>query len=141
MKKSNRLRATATCLMLGALAGLLIGSFSFAEIREYDATEGSEGIQGRDYHQRLYQRGRCEACHAVAEPTGYPADGSCLDCHRMNGLVAATAPEDEEEKWQNPHDSLHYGREVPCVECHGEHTNKEPLCADCHNFEYPNHQY
>ena len=50
-------------------------------------------------------------------------------------------PGDEEDRWQKPHDNLHYGHDVPCVECHGEHTSKAPLCANCHNFEYAGHEY
>ena len=125
-------------LIAGLLSALVIGSMSFGELRDFN------GLMGRDYHERLHMRGRCEACHESAESaeevSGFPEDGSCLDCHRMERLVAATARELEDEKWQNPHDSLHYGRDVPCVECHGEHSSKEPLCADCHNFDYPNHQ-
>ncbi len=122
---------TATCLVMAVLG---TGTFAYGELKDFD------GIEGREYHARLYEKGRCKACHGADQPAGYPEDGSCLKCHGMEELVAATARESEEESGQNPHDSLHYGQDVPCVECHGEHSSKKPLCADCHNFDYPNHQ-
>lgn len=119
------------------LALLVAGSYAHGELQNYSALD----IDGRDYHDRMYKRERCSSCHGVDEPVGYPEDGACLKCHVLEDIVADTTPEAEEDRWQNPHDSLHYGQDVPCSECHGEHSNKAPLCADCHNFDYPNHQY
>jgi len=136
MNQPNFLSHARTVSLAFLALSALASSLAYGQLRDFD------GMMGRDYHARLHDRGRCTACHedsgeAVA---GYPKDGICLDCHRMEKLVSATMPEAEEDKLQNPHDSLHYGREVPCIECHGEHTRKEPLCADCHNFDFPDHQ-
>lgn len=91
---------------------------------------------GRSHHALLYKKHSCDVCHENAEPTAFPADFVCLDCHDGDELVQATArPEDE--KWQNPHNNMHYGRDVPCMECHGEHQESELLCAGCHSFDYP----
>ncbi len=127
-------RTSRFSVAIVAVAALVAGGYAWGELQDFD------GMKGRSYHARMYERGRCESCHGVKQPSGYPEDGACLKCHETEELVEATARDSEEDKWQNPHNNLHYGTEVPCVECHGEHSNKEPLCADCHNFDYPNHQ-
>ena len=114
----------------GALLALAAGNFAYGELTDFD------GIEGQDHHAHLYKADRCDACHGEAMPTGYPEDGACLKCHKLDKIIAATMPAAEEDSWQNPHNNLHYGKEVPCMECHGEHSVKESLCADCHNFDY-----
>ena len=89
-------------------------------------------IDNKPYHEDL----DCESCHTDPKQT-FPADFVCLDCHDSDEVVAATE-RPEEEKWQNPHNNLHYGKDVPCMECHGEHETGEILCDRCHSFEYPN---
>jgi hypothetical protein len=91
---------------------------------------------GRSHHALLYKRQACDSCHENSEPTAFPADFVCLDCHDEVELVQATARL-EDEKWQNPHNNMHYGKDVPCMECHGEHRESELLCAGCHSFDYP----
>lgn len=126
-------------LILSALAmvtaALLLGAVAYGDLQDYD------GLKGRSYHAEMHEKGKCRTCHGVAEPDGYPEDQRCLRCHDVEELAEATQPETEEDRWQNPHNNLHYGMDVPCVECHGEHSNKAPLCANCHNFDYPNHQF
>ncbi len=127
---SNLLLASTTMvLLLGA------NSLAYGELKEFS------GIEGRTFHEFMYRTDNCSSCHGVDDPVGYPEDGTCITCHSVDRLVEETMSESEEDRWQNPHDSLHWGRDVPCVECHGEHSNKAPLCADCHNFDYPGHQY
>jgi len=92
---------------------------------------------GRDFHSDLYESESCDACHD--QKGKFPSDFTCSDCHDAEALIETTTrPEDE--MWQNPHNNLHYGQDVPCMECHGEHQEKEPLCAGCHSFEYPNYR-
>lgn len=136
MNNSNN-RISKPVLSLGAvvLSVLLAGAYAYGELRDY------AGNNGRSYHAEMYERGKCQYCHGVREPQGYPKDGACLRCHEVDDIVAATMPEAQEDRWQNPHDNLHYGKDVPCVECHGEHSNKAPLCANCHKFDYPDHEY
>lgn len=117
------------------LSVLLVGAIANGELKDYD------GLDGRSYHAEMHEKGKCRTCHGVKEPKGYPEDGGCSRCHDIEELVEATMPEVEEDRWQNPHDNLHYGTDVPCVECHGEHSNKAPLCANCHNFDYSKHVY
>lgn len=114
---------------------LLFGAYAKGELKKY------ADIEGRSYHAEMHDKGNCRTCHGVKDPEGYPEDGRCSRCHESEELVAATMPEAEEDRWQNPHDNLHYGMNVPCVECHGEHSNKAPLCANCHNFDYASHEY
>lgn len=135
MRTTRPVKSSTLVLLTSLLAGLVAGGYALASLEDYN------GIQGRSYHARYHEKGRCTACHAEKEPTGYPEDDACLKCHDMEELVAATARTAEDELWQNPHNNLHYGMEVPCTECHGEHSNKAPMCANCHNFEYPNHEY
>ncbi|WP_035387117.1 cytochrome c3 family protein [Ferrimonas senticii] len=88
----------------------------------------------RDYHQPLYEEG-CDSCHDQGM-NKFPSDEACLQCHDPAEVAEQTAREGE-EKLQNPHDSMHYGQDAPCMECHGEHTPKKALCQECHNFDYP----
>ena len=92
-------------------------------------------LEGKAYHEGL----ACEDCHTNAEPITYPADFVCFDCHDSEKLVAATA-QIEEDKWQNPHNNLHYGKDVPCMECHGEHQTRKHLCDGCYHFKYLNYK-
>lgn len=131
---SRKLGIAGVAFVAVALSALLFGAYANGELQEYD------GIDGRSYHAEMHEKGKCRSCHGVKEPEGYPEDGACLRCHETEELVTATQPQAEEDRWQNPHDNLHYGEDVPCVECHGEHSSKAPLCANCHNFDYPKHE-
>lgn len=91
-------------------------------------------VEKRDYHQMVYEEG-CQTCHDQGM-NKFPSDDSCLQCHDMGDLAKQTAREGHEAK-QNPHDSMHYGQEAPCMECHGEHKPKKSICHDCHNFNFP----
>lgn len=88
----------------------------------------------RDYHEMVYDSG-CKTCHDQGMKA-FPSDESCLQCHDMSELAEQTKREGHEAR-QNPHDSMHYGQEAPCMECHGEHKPKQAICMDCHNFDYP----
>lgn len=92
--------------------------------------------QGRSFHQMNYDQG-CKSCHdqGMRQP---PSDGQCLMCHDKTDLIEATS--EQKKKWMNPHNNMHYGDKVPCIECHGEHKAKAPLCADCHNFDFDGFQ-
>lgn len=94
-------------------------------------------VKGRSYHVDLYDGDSCDSCHDSAKPTTFPEDYSCLSCHDGHELIEATA-RPEEDKWQNPHNNMHHGKDVPCMECHGEHKESKMLCAGCHSFNYPN---
>ena len=96
-------------------------------------------IKGRSYHADLYSGNSCDSCHAKAKPTAFPPDFVCFDCHDGEELIQTTSRPDD-EKWQNPHNNMHYGKDVPCMECHGEHQESKPLCAGCHSFDYPNYK-
>jgi len=88
----------------------------------------------RDYHKSVYESG-CETCHDQGTKA-FPSDDACLQCHSMSELAEQTKREGHDAK-QNPHDSMHYGQDAACMECHGEHTKKKAICMDCHNFNYP----
>lgn len=92
----------------------------------------------REYHEWIYEDG-CKTCHDKGTKQ-YPSDDSCLECHDRDELAESTARKGD-ELWQNPHNNLHYGKELPCVECHGEHQKKKPICANCHTFKFDKHQY
>nr|WP_240473401.1 cytochrome c3 family protein [Ferrimonas senticii] len=92
---------------------------------------------GRDFHAMNYDDG-CESCHDQGIKVR-PSDTACAACHDIDELAEATKRSGDEVH-QNPHDNLHYGKETPCTECHGEHEAKAPLCADCHTFKYDQHK-
>jgi DnaJ-class molecular chaperone len=92
----------------------------------------------RDYHEMVYDSG-CKTCHDQGLKA-FPSDDSCLQCHDIAELAEQTKREGH-DALQNPHDSMHYGQEAPCMECHGEHTPKKAICMECHNFKYPKFKY
>jgi hypothetical protein len=95
--------------------------------------------KGRSYHADLYDGNSCDSCHDNAKPKAFPKDFACVECHDTDELIQATARPDD-EKWQNPHNNMHYGKDVPCMECHGEHQESKPICAGCHTFKYPKYK-
>jgi hypothetical protein len=56
----------------------------------------------------------CKVCHDQGLKQ-YPSDGACLKCHDVDELAKKTARSGE-DRWQNPHDNLHYGKDLPCAE-------------------------
>lgn len=121
--------------LLIALVAMFVSGVCFAG----DTLQQFGDNEGRSYHSDLYEDESCDSCHENAEPEAFPSDFICMDCHDGDDLIEATSrPEDE--KWQNPHNNLHYGKDVPCMECHGEHQESKPLCAGCHSFKYPNYK-
>lgn len=124
----------------GKLLALML-FFCFAGSSFAESTLKSYGdVEGRVFHARLYKGDKqCVACHDTTVPVSLPADGACLGCHDLEELVVATA-RPKADVWQNPHNNLHWGKDVPCIECHGEHQQSKPLCQGCHSFDYPNYK-
>lgn len=91
--------------------------------------------EGRSYHSFIYKTDQCETCHGKGQALTFPDDKACTQCHNIDALAEQTK-RPEEDKWQNPHNNLHYGKEVPCQDCHGEHVSKKPICSNCHNFNF-----
>ena len=104
-----------------------------------ESLEQFDGIKGRSFHADFYDGKSCDSCHDSKKPLTFPADEACLNCHDIDDLVKATK-RPEAEKWQNPHNNMHYGKATPCMECHGEHESRKPLCQGCHSFKYKNFQ-
>lgn len=91
--------------------------------------------EGQPWHQTVYEMG-CKTCHDKGIKN-YPSDYSCLSCHDLDEIVDKTSRQGDEQ-WENPHNNLHYGKDTPCIECHGEHIqDKQPMCKDCHVFKFP----
>lgn len=94
--------------------------------------------EGKPWHKPVYDSG-CKNCHDKGTKN-YPSDKICLSCHDLEQLVDKTSRQGD-ERWENPHNNLHYGKDVPCMECHGEHIqDKQPMCKDCHSFKFENYK-
>lgn len=73
----------------------------------------------------------CETCHASVADADLPSNKVCLSCHApYEKLVQATSG-----YALNPHDSPHWGKNVPCGVCHLQHQEPKVLCASCHTYE------
>lgn len=90
-------------------------------------------IEQRPEHKQVIGHD-CKVCHDQGMKLP-PSDKSCLQCHNIDDLVKKSK-RSADEKWQNPHNNLHYGKDLPCIECHGEHVKKQPLCLNCHTFKF-----
>ena len=97
----------------------------------------AQAIEQRAWHKDVIGKD-CKVCHDNGIKQ-FPSDQSCLQCHDVDELAKKTA-RSEEDKWQNPHNNLHYGKDLPCQECHSEHKTKEPLCSSSHTFKYDKHK-
>ncbi|TKB58724.1 cytochrome C [Ferrimonas aestuarii] len=120
-----------------AAAMMLTFGAQAADLQPGDSMTKMGAKHGRVYHEMNYDDG-CKSCHDQGMRKR-PSDTACLECHDRDDLAEATAREGD-EVWQNPHNNLHYGKEVPCIECHGEHQAKRPLCLDCHTFKFDKHK-
>lgn len=70
----------------------------------------------------------CQTCHGVSAPTQAPANKACFTCHgSVESLVKKTS-----HFALNPHDSPHWGTDVPCGTCHRQHQAPRDYCAACH---------
>jgi len=70
----------------------------------------------------------CCDCHEMPNSAGPLKTEKCLSCHGSFEEVAdATNNLDP-----NPHNSLHWGKELDCDLCHHQHAKSENFCAQCH---------
>lgn len=107
-----------TVLAFGAQAGELI---NVAGDRE-----------GRQNHSFMYEQKDCKSCHQDGLKQPAP-EAACMTCHgTYEELAKAT-----EHHADNPHNSPHWGPDIPCTFCHSEHKPAQNWCAECHDFEYP----
>ncbi|WP_298444890.1 cytochrome c3 family protein [uncultured Ferrimonas sp.] len=123
-------------LTLAAVLSLAFGAQA-ADLQASDSLVKMGPKLGRDYHQMNYDMG-CDSCHDNGLRVR-PSDQACDSCHDIDELAKVTARAGD-EVLQNPHNNLHYGKEVPCTECHGEHQAKPPMCNSCHTFKFAEHK-
>lgn len=108
------------------------------------AIPNANAMKIKDYHQEIMTgdngKVECSACHGDAKRKTIPDASACESCHGSVEDIAeqtkrpAGAGHDVEP---NPHDSLHYGTDLPCTYCHMEHKESKVYCNQCHEFEYP----
>jgi len=104
----------------------------------------ASAVQMKDYHKEIMTNDNgkveCAACHGDAKRKTIPAASQCESCHGSSDDMAiqTARPEDAGHDVEpNPHDSLHYGTDLPCTYCHQEHKESTVYCNQCHEFEYP----
>jgi len=98
----------------------------------------------KDYHKDVMtsENGQvdCTACHGDVKRKTIPDAAVCANCHGSPQDVAKLTQRPEEAGHSvepNPHDSLHYGTDLPCTYCHQEHKESKVYCNQCHEFTYP----
>ena len=74
----------------------------------------------------------CTDCHGEVKPEKPAPTDKCVSCHEIEKLVNLT----REVEDANPHDSLHYGPDLDCDECHHIHRESDNQCAQCHSFSF-----
>lgn len=104
----------------------------------------ANAMKMKDYHKEIMTgdngKVECSFCHGDVKRKTIPKASACQTCHGTPSDVAeltkrpANAGHDVEP---NPHDSLHYGTDLPCTYCHQEHKESKVYCNQCHEFEYP----
>lgn len=124
-------------MMLKPLYTLLLGCMLILPI-----TANSMNI--KDYHKDVMTgtNGKvdCTACHGDAKRKTIPDATVCSRCHGSPEEVAKLTKRPEgagHSVEPNPHDSLHYGTDLPCTYCHQEHKESKVYCNQCHEFTYP----
>lgn len=93
---------------------------------------GAEAMDMPTYHQKAGVT--CEGCHTatVTKEGRTPTKTECTACHNEDQLV-----KDSGEKFgvRNPHDSIHFHRDLPCEDCHRQHQPAVNTCTImCHTF-------
>lgn len=98
----------------------------------------------KDYHKEVMtnESGKveCSVCHGDQKRKTIPEMSACEACHGTAQEVAESTkrPANAGHSVEpNPHDSLHYGTDLPCSYCHLEHKQSEVYCNQCHEFTYP----
>ena len=74
----------------------------------------------------------CQKCHGKTKKPEEVPMSKCVTCHNVDKVAEKTAS----VKPQNPHESVHYGRNLDCNLCHREHGKSENYCAQCHSFKF-----
>ena len=117
---------------------------AFAQSTAANAADAPLGKSIKPYHSQVMPADSdesCETCHNTKKPIAAPLnDDNCLTCHGTPEEVAAQTepPATTDHPQPNPHNSIHYGTDVPCSVCHSEHKKSELYCNNCHMFEFPN---
>ncbi|MCL1041436.1 cytochrome c3 family protein [Shewanella marisflavi] len=104
----------------------------------------AQAMKLKDYHKEIMtnEQGKveCSACHGEAKRKSIPKMSACESCHGTAAEMAELTKRPEgagHSVEPNPHDSLHYGSDLPCTYCHQEHKESKVYCNQCHEFKYP----
>lgn len=76
----------------------------------------------------------CASCHTpdVQKEGRTPSKTECVACHNEDALVKKSA---ERLGARNPHESIHFHRDMPCEDCHRQHKAPVNQCTEmCHVF-------
>ncbi|MBR9728596.1 cytochrome c3 family protein [Shewanella intestini] len=98
----------------------------------------------QDYHKDIMTNDNgqveCSNCHGQSKHKTIPKSSACEACHgsaeemaELTKLPADASPTAE----PNPHNSMHYGTDLPCTSCHHEHKDSVVYCNQCHEFKFP----
>jgi Cytochrome c3 len=96
----------------------------------------------KPYHQdvALNSGGQvnCSVCHEKDQQLAQPKTEKCLSCHGSYQEISdvTARPNNSPDYEPNPHDSVHYGQDIACTNCHKEHRISEIYCNYCHEFNY-----
>ncbi|BBF23797.1 cytochrome c3 family protein [Sutterella megalosphaeroides] len=108
---------------------LFAGAFSAALMF---GSLGASAVEVPAYHRNA--KLECASCHTpeVAREGRTPSKTECVACHNEDALVKKSA---ERLGARNPHESIHFHRDMPCEDCHRQHKAPVNQCTEmCHVF-------
>ena len=111
----------------------MLSALLFAQVA---VSESTKPINDADYllHNEAHIKLGlpCATCHGDGKKEEYTSTiyDSCLTCHGpAEELAQKTA---HLGKYDNIHDSAHWGKELACSTCHRAHQPTRNLCVQCH---------
>jgi hypothetical protein len=102
-------------IIIGVLVCVLSVTLAGAQVTNVMGKHSAKGLN-------------CAVCHQENPPAKAVPSSKCESCHGDNEAMSKVTVSDD----PNPHYN-HVGN-VPCTECHKNHSDSVLMCNECHAF-------